>query len=650
MTHPHASPTRTLPDKPSFAQLRKQAKELLKAYLAGEDSAVDEVARFERSPDPASFALADAQRVLARAFGFASWTKLKQQVGGLNVETFCEAAAAGDVATVRKLAKTRPELVNLDRGGAFGEQIALHFAVLNRDAETTRVLMQLGSDAHKGIWPHRDATTAYTIAKERGYDEIVAFIEQAEESRRQERSSAGATISSKTDEIHQAILDGRCGEAIRILECDLSLAGACNNYGATPLHVAAWKHNPAMVQWLLDHGASVDARAPHDVPPRNYHVTDGPGYTPLDYAAIVAGWSAHGREFSFVENARVEPARFYETVELLRANGAELTPRTAVAIGDHEGVQELHRAGRLVNEIHFFRGGLLSIAVRVNRIEMVSLLLGLGLDPDESVNVATADKNARSWGMPLWFCAMCGRHEIAELILGRGADVNAIVYACGDALCTADRTGDATMKALLFKHGARLTVEHIAGNGDRETAQAILDGKIPAQSLNVHEPSHTQLAEQMLWAAGSSDPEIVRMCLPHMTRELDDPWWNYVLMHAKLPESFKLILEHGIGPDVVGTGRHTILHHVATTHVEDQHRVTYATMLLDAGASLTKRDPLLKSTPLGWACRWGRIALARLYLQRGADAVEADAEPWATPAAWATKGGHADIVALLYGE
>jgi ankyrin repeat protein len=69
-------------------------------------------------------------------------------------------------------------------------------------------------------------------------------------------------------------------------------------------------------------------------------------------------------------------------------------------------------------------------------------------------------------------------------------------------------------------------------------------------------------------------------------------------------------------------------------------------MLLDAGASLTKRDPLLKSTPVGWACRWGRIEL-RLYLERGADGVESDAERWATPLAWATKRGHHEIIELL---
>ena len=118
-------------------------------------------------------------------------------------------------------------------------------------------------------------------------------------------------------------------------------------------------------------------------------------------------------------------------------------------------------------------------------------------------------------------------------------------------------------------------------------------------------------------------------------------------MHATLPECLKLVLSHGVDPDVTGVGGHTTLHHLATATVGDEHRVTRATLLLDAGASLRKRDQLLKSTPLGWACRWGRIELVNLYLERGADAVELEAEPWATPLAWATKGGHREIVELL---
>src|SRR5262249_16379523 len=161
-----------------------------------------------------------------------------------------------------------------------------------------------------------------------------------------------------------------------------------------------------------------------------------------------------------------------------RAAGAQLTSRAMVAIGDKQAVRQMHRAGRLDHEIHFYRGGLLSIAVRVNRIEMVALLLDLGLDPDQPV---TADHGSPRWGMPLWFATMCGRPKIAELLLARGADVNAIVYACGDSLSIAEGTHDAEMKTLLIAHGALITVENVAGNRDRETARAILDGTMTAQ-------------------------------------------------------------------------------------------------------------------------------------------------------------------------
>jgi ankyrin repeat protein len=633
MTHSQSAPTRSLPANPSLAQLRKQAKELLKSFRAGEPTAVIEVERFERQPDPSTFALADAQRVLARAYGFASWTKLKQHVVGVTVEAFCRAADAGDIATVRKLAKARPELVNAERGGRYGENIALHFAVLNRDAPMARALMELGSDARKGIWPHRDATAAHTIASERGYDEIVAIIEDEEELRRKQMSSFGATINSDADEILTAIRDGRDGDAKRILELDVSLIGACNTRGVTPLHVAAWRHSPRMVAWLLERDANPNA-------------PDAVGQTPLDHASLVAGWSSHGRDFCFLENSRVPPEHFHDTVDLLRAAGAALTPRAAVAIGDRDVILQMHGEERLTVAVNPFRGGLLSIAVRVNRPDMVALLLDLGLDPDETV--LADDGSPLSWGMPLWFAAMCGRHEIARLLLVRGADVNAVVYACGDATSIADRTKDQEFTKLLLDHGARLTVEHVAGKRDIETAKAILNGTVAAQSLNVSDPSPTDLAEQMLWAAGPCEPEIVRLCLPHITRASDDPWWNYVLVSATLPECFQLVLQHGVDPDVAAKGGYTILHHLATNHVAGENRLNFATMLLDAGASLTKRDPLLMSTPLGWACRWGRLNLVQLYLQRGAVVHESDAEPWATPLAWARKAGHRDIVELLH--
>ena len=78
-------------------------------------------------------------------------------------------------------------------------------------------------------------------------------------------------------------------------------------------------------------------------------------------------------------------------------------------------------------------------------------------------------------------------------------------------------------------------------------------------------------------------------------------------------------------------------------HVTEEESAAFARALLDAGARMDMRDDILKSTPLGWACRWGRAAVARALLERGADAEEADAEPWARPRAWAEKMGHTEV-------
>ncbi len=403
MTKPLPAPTRSLPAKPNLLQLRKQAKQLLKSYKAGQTAAIQEVQRFEQTPNRETLSLADAQRILARAYGFSSWARLKQHVDGLNVQAFCEAVQAGDIGRVQELAKARPELVGIERGGSFGEQIALHLAVLNRNTEMTRLLMQLGSDARKGIWPHREATSAFAIAKSRDWNDIVEIIEQQERNRRTKLSGVGATIGPQTDAIFKAIHQDNNDETIRILESDLSLVHACDDGGVTPLHIAASMHNPVLVRWLIEHGANVNAMAERDVPPHLHAIRDSSGKTPLDYAAVLAGWSSHGRDFCFLERSRVAPERFNETCNLLRSAGASLTPRAAVAAGDVSSVVRMHRENQLINDVHFFRGGLLSIAVRVNNPEMVSQLLALGIDPDESV--VSTDDGSRSWGAPTLVCS-----------------------------------------------------------------------------------------------------------------------------------------------------------------------------------------------------------------------------------------------------
>src|SRR5580704_7883211 len=236
MSDQHSTPVsvRSLPQQPSLEQLKKQAKELLEQFRAGEPVAVAEIRRFEHNPDASDFALNDAQRVLARAYGFQSWPKLKAFVDGATIARFADAVKAGDMAQVRSMLASRPELVSMDRAGN-DEHRGLHYAVLRRDAPMVKLLMEAGADARKGIWPNRDATSALTLARDREYTDIVAVIEEEERLRREEMSCPNATVSPVQDEISAAILHGDTATAKRLLEEDRSLIQACDRNGATPL-------------------------------------------------------------------------------------------------------------------------------------------------------------------------------------------------------------------------------------------------------------------------------------------------------------------------------------------------------------------------------------------------------------------------------
>lgn len=66
--------TGRLPSRPSLAQLRKQAKELLQQLRSGDPVAAERLRKHK--PDVGEVRLADAQFVLAREHGFESWPRL----------------------------------------------------------------------------------------------------------------------------------------------------------------------------------------------------------------------------------------------------------------------------------------------------------------------------------------------------------------------------------------------------------------------------------------------------------------------------------------------------------------------------------------------------------------------------------------------
>src|SRR6187549_2107211 len=103
-------PTRRMRKHPDLAQMRRQAKELLRRFTAGEPDAVTEVHSHYREPDPSRFALHDAQLVIARSHGFASWPRLKSFVDGVTIRRLADAIQKDELPVVRAMLAARPEL------------------------------------------------------------------------------------------------------------------------------------------------------------------------------------------------------------------------------------------------------------------------------------------------------------------------------------------------------------------------------------------------------------------------------------------------------------------------------------------------------------------------------------------------------------
>ena len=489
------------------------------------------------------------------------------------------------------------------------------------------------------MYPHTDATSALTIAAERGYDDIAAIIREEEE-----RREPGGTMNDIPAELWRVLQTGEENLALAILErhpelTQLQIPGL----GVSLLHMASALLLPRVVAWLLHHGANVNVRAKD-------------GSTPLDVAGQRCGAAKRSEAMAGI-------------VGLLRERGAELTARSAVILGDENFLRSRHREEDLVTP-RDERGWLLRLAVDWDRTEILELLLGFGLDPDARVRTDEVDEITFTWGMPLYECARAGKLAMAEILLERGADPNGQVYASGTPLSEAYGQRDERMIALLERYGGKSNPSMAGLYRRKDLAQRLLaehgDARLPDDGFG----SGT-VAEQLVGSATrGGDPEVLRMGLERLDWPHGDPRWYGVLKgplgfwnhwigpwcHLEWDRStyltcFQMILERCGAPNQrlrLGT---TILHEIVTMgdHVTPGERMAFATAALDAGARTDLRDDLLKSTPLGWACRWGRDELVRLFLLRGSDPVEPDAEPWATPRAWAGKMGHAAVILREHG-
>jgi ankyrin repeat protein len=268
----------------------------------------------------------------------------------------------------------------------------------------------------------------------------------------------------------------------------------------------------------------------------------------------------------------------------------------------------------------------------------------------------------------LWQSAAQGRRELAEILLDHGANPNAQVDSSGSAVYAAFSHKQWEMVELLRSRGGLVSAATAALYRRADLAQQML-ADYARGALDAGVATEKPLVEELLhFGADGGATEIVRMALERIDWVRNDPRWfgplaNPLCFWHHIPwlyagnkdfdrpsyfNCFRLVLDRA-DPNLTGPFSRTVLHETAATrdHITDEEAAEFARALLEAGARTDVRDEILRSTPLGWACRWGRASVVAALLEHGADPVEADAEPWARPAAWASKMGHGRIVEML---
>lgn len=255
---------KSLPSRPNLEQLKKQAKDLLKAHQAGDLTANQrfvqrhtQAARIGETAIPAaSFSLSDAQRVIAHEYGFASWRQLKEEVESLLSDAsdpmglLKKAFTADDAPEFRRLLEHFPEVkakIN-ETVAAFDSPLIIQA----RSRQMLDVLLEAGADIN---------------AKSRWWAGGFGILHGAEPDLATYAIERGALVDS-----HAAARLGMLEKLRELIDADPALVQAPGGDGQTPLHFAS---TVEIARFLLDHGANIDARdVDHESTPAQYMVRE----------------------------------------------------------------------------------------------------------------------------------------------------------------------------------------------------------------------------------------------------------------------------------------------------------------------------------------------------------------------------------------
>src|SRR5262249_37617330 len=230
-----------LPPHPSLEHQQKLAKRLLRSCWAGDADAIARVRAFlPGSPNPDALKLHDAQVVIARGYGFASWAAMKRKIESLTsspLEQFDIAVREGDAELARELLEKHPDVrARINEPRFDFDSPAIHQARTN--LAIVDVLLEHGADinARSQWWAGGFGILEWDLTLEQATPLISRGVRVAP------WAAAGVGLY---DEL-RSILRAR-PESVHERGGD----------GKTALHCAA---TCAIAELLLDSGADVQAR------------------------------------------------------------------------------------------------------------------------------------------------------------------------------------------------------------------------------------------------------------------------------------------------------------------------------------------------------------------------------------------------------
>jgi ankyrin repeat protein len=397
----------------NLEQLRRQAKELLRAARAGEPTAV---ARLGDLPPR----LASAQLVLAREQGYSSWPALVHEVAEQPFHTdldYYEGRAHG-IATVNgvSLAEARRDLAQ--RHGLSGW------------AELARRVQALAT----GEQPPTPFMLAYRAVEERDLERLRGLLDEHPALVRQ-RGTNGNDLFGMAGDL----------DVVRLLLERGADVNRGNDYGWTKLHQAGYGNDRGLAELLLASGARADLYA------------RGDGGTPL----VVALFWGHR---DVVELLGLEPRNLRVAAGLGLVDLIDELAGTAAA-GAHRGFYRPHGgfpAWQPSDDPQETLDEALVWAAKSDRVTAIERLFELGADLD-------ADPYR---GTPLTWAACNGRVAAIRRLVELGADVNGRGTFGGPdhgqgvtALHLAAQSGRAEAVETLLEFGADPTIRDAIHSG-----------------------------------------------------------------------------------------------------------------------------------------------------------------------------------------